>query len=71
MIIEPNKVIMHQRTGAIETIISKCIIKQNGEWIDGVVYKGEDRYTGKPMVFVRELNDFNNEFIEVTQNDNI
>ena len=72
MVIEKGKKVRHQRTGAIEEIVSPCIIKfTNGEWVDGVVYQGNDRYTGKPMVFVRELNDFNNEFIEVTQNDNI
>ena len=31
-----------------------------------VLYKGIDRHTGNPMTFVRELNDFNENFVDYT-----
>lgn len=64
MEIVSGKIIKHEKTGAVETIVGKCKIKINGEWVDGVIYEGEDRHTGEPMVFVRELNDFNENFVE-------
>ena len=64
MEIVSGKIIKHEKKGAVETIVGKCKIKINGEWVDGVIYEGEDRHTGEPMVFVRELNDFNENFVE-------
>lgn len=64
MEIVSGKIVKHEKTSAIETIVGKCKIKINGEWVDGVIYEGEDRHTGEPMVFVRELNDFNENFVE-------
>ena len=64
MEIVSGKIIKHEKTGAVETIVDKCKIKINGEWVDGVIYKGIDRHTGNPMTFVRELNDFNENFVD-------
>ena len=64
MEITKGKVIIHKEKKVIETIVDVCKIKINGEWIDGVIYTGNDRHTGNPMVFVRTLDDFNNEFEE-------
>lgn len=64
MEIVKGKIVEHIKKGVIETIVDKCKIKINGEWTDGVMYEGEDRHTGEPMIFVRELNDFNENFIE-------
>lgn len=54
--------VQHKEKKVIETIVSKCKIKIDGKWVDGVVYEGNDRFTGEPMTFVREISDFNNEF---------
>ncbi len=54
--------VQHKEKKVIETIVSKCKIKIDGKWVDGVVYEGNDRFTGEPMTFVREVSDFNNEF---------
>jgi hypothetical protein len=59
-----GKIVKHEKTGAVETIVDKCKIKINGEWVDGIIYKGIDRHTGNPMTFVRELNDFNENFVD-------
>ena len=64
MEIVSGKIVKHEKTGAVETIVDKCKIKINGEWVDGVIYKGIDRHTGNPMTFVRELNDFNENFVD-------
>lgn len=64
MEIVSGKIIKHEKTGAVETIVGKCKIKINGEWVDGVIYEGMDRHTGEPMMFVRESNDFNENFVE-------
>lgn len=54
--------VQHKEKKVIETIVSKCKIKIDGKWVDGVVYEGNDRFTGEPMTFVREISDFNREF---------
>jgi hypothetical protein len=33
-----------------------------GAWVDGVIYEGNDVYTGEPMTFVRVKEDFENNF---------
>lgn len=55
--------VKHIRTGAVETIVGTCKIKYNGTWVDGVIYEGNDRYTGVPMIFVRTIEEFENEFV--------
>ena len=55
--------VKHIRTGAVETVVGTCKIKYNGTWVDGVIYEGNDRYTGVPMIFVRTIEEFENEFV--------
>ena len=55
--------VKHIRTGAVETVVGTCKIKYNGTWVDGVIYEGNDRYTGIPMTFVRTIEEFENEFV--------
>ena len=57
-----NDMVVHLRTGVIETIVDFCKIKINGEWVDGVIYEGKDRYTGELKKFVREIKEFKKEF---------
>lgn len=57
-----NNKVQHIRTGVIETVIGDCKIKMNGVWVDGVIYQGNDRFTGKLTTFVRERSDFEKEF---------
>ena len=59
--------VMHLRTHTQETVVGECKIKINGEWVNGIIYKGVDRYTNEPMTFVREINDFENEFMLVSE----
>ena len=54
--------VVHLKTGVIETIVDFCKIKINGEWVDGVIYEGKDRYTGEQKKFVREIEEFKKEF---------
>ena len=54
--------VMHIKTGAIETVVDTCKIKYEGEWVEGVIYEGNDRFTGAPMTFVRRKDEFENEF---------
>lgn len=54
--------VRHIKTGVIETVIGHCKVKFNGEWHEGVIYEGTDRYTGQLTTFVREKSDFENEF---------
>ena len=54
--------VIHKQKRVIETIVDKCKIKIDGKWVEGVIYTGHDRFTGEPMTFVREINDFNNNF---------
>lgn len=49
--------------GNIETILGKCLMKlENGDWVQGVIYVGADRFTGKNMTFVKQIDQFINEF---------
>lgn len=57
-----NDMVVHLKTGVIETIVDFCKIKINGEWVDGVIYEGKDRYTGEQKKFVREIEEFKKEF---------
>ena len=57
--------VKHIKTGVIETIVGMCKVKVNGAWTEGVIYKGNDRYTNTDMLFVRTLDDFNKEFEKI------
>ena len=54
--------VKHIRTGAVETVVGLCKIKYEGVWVDGVIYEGNDRFTGIPMTFVRRKEEFESEF---------
>ena len=57
--------VKHIKTGVIETIVDICKVKINGAWTEGVIYKGNDRYTNTEMFFVRTLDEFNKEFEKI------
>ena len=57
--------VKHIKTGVIETIVGTCKVKVNGTWTEGVIYKGNDRYTNTEMLFVRTLDEFNKEFEKI------
>ena len=59
--------VMHLKPQVQEIVVGECKIKFNGEWVNGIIYKGIDRYTNEPMTFVREINDFENEFMLVSE----
>jgi hypothetical protein len=59
-------IVKHIRTGAVETVVGECKIKYEGKWVDGVIYEGNDRYTGVPMTFVRRKEEFENEFTVIS-----
>jgi hypothetical protein len=65
MVYDKGTKIRHRRTGVIETIVGICRIKVLGNWVDGVIYEGPDRYTGVMTTFVRTKNEFNEEFIMI------
>ena len=59
-------VVMHKKTGDLYQLIDdECKAKINGEWVDAVIYQGEDKETGKTKCFVREKSDFGIHFIAV------
>ena len=42
-----------------EYVTALCKLrKDDGSWVDGVVYKGNDRHTGEPMHFACTLESF-------------
>lgn len=52
------------RTQVYEIIIvGLCKMKVNEQWIDGVIYEGNDINTGKHTMFVKPKEDFDKEFI--------
>lgn len=59
--------VRHKTKGMIETIVGLCKVKVNGVWMEGVIYEGNDVYSGEPMTFVRTKEDFEKDF-EVWQN---
>ena len=59
-------IVMHNKTGKLYQLIDdKCQAKINGEWINAVMYQGEDKETGKTECFVREKSDFDSHFTVV------
>ena len=65
MKIVTDEKVKHIKTGVIETIVDICKVKVNGVWTEGVIYKGNDRYTNTEMLFVRTLDEFNKEFEKI------
>lgn len=59
-------VVIHKKTGDLYQLLDdECKAKINGEWVDAVIYQGEDKETGKTKCFVREKSDFGIHFIAV------
>ena len=59
-------VVKHNKTGNLYRLIDdECKVKINGEWVDAVMYQGEDKETGDMKNFVREKSDFGGQFIAV------
>lgn len=54
--------VRHKAKGMEEAIVSLCKVKVYGQWLNGVIYEGNDTVTGKPMTFVRLKEDFENNF---------
>ena len=60
---ENNKEVCHTKSGRKYQLLNdKCKAKINGEWVDAVCYKGNDKYTGEMKWFIREKSDFDNHF---------
>ena len=59
-------IIMHNKTGDLYQLIDdECKAKINGEWVNVVIYQGEDKKTGETKNFVREKSDFDIRFTAV------
>ena len=59
-------VVMHKKTGDLYQLIDdECKAKINGEWVNVVIYQGEDKETGETKNFVREKSDFDIRFTAV------
>lgn len=59
---EKGTKVRHKAKGMEEAIVGLCKVKVYGQWLDGVIYEGNDTVTGKPMTFVRLKEDFENNF---------
>ena len=61
-------IVKHNKTGNLYWLIDdECKAKINGEWIDAVIYQGEDKETGDMNNFVREKSDFESHFTTVIE----
>lgn len=61
-------IVMHKKTGDLYQLIDdECKAKINGEWVDAVIYQGEDKGTGDMNNFVREKSDFESHFTTVIE----
>ena len=59
-------VVKHNKTGNLYQLIDdECKAKINGEWVNVVIYQGEDKETGETKNFVREKSDFDIRFTAV------
>ena len=59
-------IVMHKKTGDLYQLIDdECKAKINGEWVNVVIYQGEDKETGETKNFVREKSDFDIRFTAV------
>jgi len=55
--------VLNKKHGVKETIITTGKMRMpDGTWVDSVIYKGNDRFTGKEMYFTRELQSFLSDF---------
>lgn len=63
-----GKLVKNIKHGNTETIIGTCLMKmESGNWVDGVIYEGMDRFSNERKTFVKKLEDFLNEF-EILEN---
>lgn len=61
--IKPNIRVRNIKHNIIEEIIDTCKLRQSdGTWVDGVAYRGKDRFTGATMIFCRKINSFCEDF---------
>lgn len=61
-------IVMHKKTGDLYQLIDdECKAKINGEWVNAVIYQGEDKETGDMNNFVREKSDFESHFTTVIE----
>ncbi len=59
-------VVKHNKIGNLYRLIDdECKVKINGEWLDAVMYQGEDKGTGEMKSFIREKSDFRSHFTAV------
>ena len=57
-----RKTVTHIKSGRNYTIVNKCILKINDSWEQGIIYEGIDKQSGKLTLFVRTIDDFDNNF---------
>lgn len=60
--IKLNTMVKNIKHGCFETIVGICKMKNNGEWVDGILYTGKDRYTGMNALFCKSFKEFKQEF---------
>lgn len=61
-IFNKRKTVTHIKSGRKYTIFNKCMLKVNDSWEQGIIYEGVDKNTGKPTLFVRIIDDFDENF---------
>lgn len=57
-----RKTVTHIKSGRKYTIFNKCMLKVNDSWEQGIIYEGVDKNTGKSILFVRTIDDFDENF---------
>lgn len=57
-----RKIVTHIKSGKKYTVFSRCMLKVNDSWEQGIIYKGIDKNTGQPTLFVRTIDDFDKNF---------
>lgn len=56
--------VINIKHGNVEKVLNICLMKmESGEWVDGVIYEGKDRFTGNKTIFCKRKSDFLNEFV--------
>jgi len=61
-IFNKRKIVTHIKSGKKYTVFSRCMLKVNDSWEQGIIYKGIDKNTGQPTLFVRTIDDFDKNF---------
>lgn len=61
-VLKKRKIVTHTKSGRKYTIFNKCMLKINDSWEQGIIYEGVDKNTNKPTLFVRTIEDFDNNF---------